>query len=91
MHIHQAGGPVDDGALLRLSFRNQELGWPATDYTRWWRDCDMRATYRYHHRMLRLLQQRRPPNRWLVKAPWHNFHLDARGRAPTVHHDHRTR
>jgi hypothetical protein len=76
MHIHDAGGPVDDGALLRLSFRNQELGLPAYEYTRWWRDCDMRATYAYHHRMLRLLQHRRPPHRWLIKAPWHNFHLE---------------
>jgi Sulfotransferase family len=76
MHIHEAGGPVDDAALLRLSFRNQELGLPAFEYTRWWRDCDMRATYAYHHRMLRLLQHRRPPHRWLIKAPWHNFHLD---------------
>jgi hypothetical protein len=26
--------------------------------------------------MLRLMQRHRPPNRWLIKAPWHNFHLD---------------
>ncbi|RVT89745.1 sulfotransferase [Sphingomonas crocodyli] len=76
-HIHQASGPVDDAALLRLSFRNQELGWPAWDYTRWWRDCDMAGTYAYHARALKLLQHDRPPNRWLIKAPWHNFHLDA--------------
>jgi hypothetical protein len=76
MHIHDAGGPVDDAALLRLSFRNQELGVPAFDYSRWWRDCDMTEAYAYHHRMLGLLQSRRPPNRWLIKAPWHNFHLD---------------
>jgi hypothetical protein len=76
MHIHQAGGPVDDASLLRLGGRNQELGLPAFDYTRWWRDCDMSQTYRYHHRMLRLMQRHRPPNRWLIKAPWHNFHLD---------------
>jgi hypothetical protein len=75
-HIHDAGGPVDDAALLRLGFRNQELGIPAFGYTRWWRNCDMTATYAYHHKMLRFLQHRRPPHRWLIKAPWHNFHLD---------------
>jgi hypothetical protein len=75
-HIHDAGGPVDDAALLRLGFRNQELGVPAFEYTRWWRDCEMAATYEYHHKMLRFLQQSRPPTRWLIKAPWHNFHLD---------------
>jgi len=76
-HIQEAGGPVDDAALLRLDFRNQELGWPAWSYTRWWRDCEMSTAYAYHARTLKLLQSRRPPNRWLVKAPWHNFHLDA--------------
>ena len=75
-HIHDAGGPVDDASLLRLGFRNQELGIPAFEYTQWWRDCDMTATYAYHHKMLRFLQQQRPPHRWLIKAPWHNFHLD---------------
>lgn len=75
-HIQEAGGPVDDAALLRLDFHNQELGWPAWNYTRWWRDCDMSTAYAYHARTLKLLQSRRPPKRWLVKAPWHNFHLN---------------
>ena len=77
VHIHEAGGPVDDAALLRLDFRNQELGWPAWSYTRWWRTCDMTSAYAYHARTLKLLQSRRPPQRWMVKAPWHNFHVDA--------------
>ena len=76
LHIAEAGGPVDDQALLRLNFHNQELGWPAWSYTRWWRDCDMTSTYAYHERVLKLLQSKRPPNRWLVKAPWHNFHIE---------------
>ena len=80
VHIEEAGGPVDDAALLRLNFHNQELGWPAWPYTRWWRDCDMTSTYAYHARVLKLLQSRRPPNRWMVKAPWHNFHIDALAR-----------
>ena len=80
VHIQEAGGPVDDAALLRLDFRNQELGWPAWPYTRWWRGCDMTTAYAYHARVLKLLQSRRPPNRWMVKAPWHNFHIDALAR-----------
>jgi hypothetical protein len=76
LHIAEAGGPVDDAALLRLDFRNQELGWPAESYTRWWRGCDMTTAYAYHARVLKLLQSRRPPNRWMVKAPWHNFHIE---------------
>ena len=80
LHIHEAGGPVDDAALLRLDFHNQELGWPAASYTRWWRDSDMSSAYAYHERVLKLLQSRRPPNRWLVKAPWHNFHIESLAR-----------
>jgi len=76
LHIAEAGGPVDDSDVLRLDFRNQELGWPASAYTRWWRDCDMSTAYAYHARLLKLLQSRWPPRRWLVKAPWHNFHID---------------
>lgn len=80
LHIAEAGGPVDDAALLRLDFRNQELGWPAVTYTRWWRGCDMTSAYAYHARVLKLLQSRRPPNRWMVKAPWHNFHIETLAR-----------
>jgi hypothetical protein len=80
LHIAEAGGPVDDAALLRLDFRNQELGWPAEAYTRWWRDCDMTSAYAYHARVLKLLQSRRAPNRWMVKAPWHNFHIETLAR-----------
>lgn len=76
VHIHEAGGPVDDAALLRLAFRNQELGWPAWPYTRWWRTCDMSSAYAYHARVLKLLQSQRAPQRWMVKAPWHNFHVE---------------
>lgn len=75
-HIQRAGGPVDDVALLQLSFRNQDLAFGVPNYTRWWRDCDMMGAYAYHARILRLLQHRRPPNHWMIKAPWHNFHLD---------------
>jgi len=30
--------------------------------------------------VLKLLQSRRPPNRWMVKAPWHNFHIETLAR-----------
>jgi len=34
-------------------------------------------TYRYHRRVVKLLQSQRPPNLWLFKAPHHMFHLEA--------------
>lgn len=75
-NIHDAGGPYEDGALVRLSFGGQDQAWPVYDYTRWWRDRGQEQTFAYHQRTLRALQSRRPPNRWLVKAPWYSLHLD---------------
>jgi Sulfotransferase family len=75
-HITELDGPVDDNAILGLDFHNQELGLPLPTYTRWWRTASLKSTYAYHERVLRLLHANRPPRRWLVKAPYHNFHLD---------------
>lgn len=75
-HISDPDGPMDDNMILGLDFHNQELGLPLPSYTRWWRRADLTTTYAYHERVLRLLHTGRPPYRWLVKAPYHNFHLD---------------
>ncbi|HUJ65162.1 MAG TPA: sulfotransferase [Acidimicrobiales bacterium] len=75
-HISEVDGPVDDGTILGLDFHNQELGYPLRSYTTWWRSSSLKTTYSYHERVLRLLHTARPPRRWLVKAPYHNFHLD---------------
>ena len=40
-------------------------------------DCDYGPAYRYHHRVLKLLQWHRPPNRWRLKTPAHMFAIDA--------------
>jgi hypothetical protein len=74
-HISDVDGPVDDLTILGLDFHNQELGLPVPSYTRWWRGSDLSSTYAYHERVLRMLHADRPPHRWLVKAPYHNFHL----------------
>jgi hypothetical protein len=75
-HISEVDGPVDDGSVLALDFHNQELGYPLPAYTTWWRSASLKTTYGYHERVLRMLHADRPPERWLVKAPYHNFHLD---------------
>ncbi len=75
-HISGVDGPVDDLTILGLDFHNQELGYPLPTYTEWWRSSSLKTTYAYHERVLRLLHTGRPPRRWLVKAPYHNFHLD---------------
>ena len=43
----------------------------------WVVDCDMRGTYEYHRRVLRLLQWHCPPRLWHLKTPVHMFALDA--------------
>jgi hypothetical protein len=75
-HIATVDGPIEDGPALALDFHHQELGLPLPTYTRWWRTSDTTTTYAYHDRVLRLLHSRRPPYRWLLKAPSFCFHLD---------------
>lgn len=76
-HIYEVDTTVEDTEVLGLQFRAQQYTLPVFGYHRWWRDTDMRSTYAYHRRVALLLQSRRPPNRWLFKAPHHKFHLEA--------------
>jgi hypothetical protein len=45
-------------------------------YMDWVTECDMRITYEYHRRVLRLLQWHCPPRLWHLKTPVHMFALD---------------
>jgi hypothetical protein len=76
-HISSVDGPIEDGQLLGLHFHSQELGLPVPAYTRWWRTADMRSTFSYHERTLRLLHAHRPPQLWLIKGPAYLFHLES--------------
>ena len=46
-------------------------------YTEWLLQCDMEPAYRYHRRVLKLLQWRCPPDRWWLKSPAHMLSIDA--------------
>ena len=48
-------------------------------YSSWLLQCDMEPAYRYHRRVLKLLQWRCPPERWWLKTPAHML-LDRRAR-----------
>ncbi|VWX54693.1 sulfotransferase [Novosphingobium sp. 9U] len=50
-------------------------------YAEWLLNADMRATYAYHKRALKLLQWREPRRPWRLKAPSHLLYLDALDRA----------
>ena len=46
-------------------------------YSSWLLECDMEPAYRYHQRVLKLLQWRCPPDRWWLKTPAHMLSIDA--------------
>ncbi len=79
MHEDTPTGPTEHQDLLGMSFRtNHFLGmaW-LPDYACWWQGCDMVDAYRYHRRVLKLLQWRCPPTSWHLKSPSDSFALAA--------------
>ncbi len=64
---------------MGMSFRTVHFDGSARvpSYMAWVTDCDMRGTYEYHRRVLRLLQWHCPPRLWHLKTPVHMFALDA--------------
>jgi len=65
--------------LLGMSFRTVHFDGfgHVPSYLSWVTECDMRGTYRYHRRVLQLLQWHCPPRLWHLKTPVHMFALDA--------------
>jgi hypothetical protein len=79
MHHSEATTATECQDLLGMTFRTAHFDGFARvpSYMAWVIDCDMRATYRYHRRVLRLLQWHCPPRLWHLKTPVHMFALDA--------------
>ncbi|HEV7421088.1 MAG TPA: sulfotransferase [Mycobacterium sp.] len=65
--------------LMGMSFRTFHFDGVVRvpGYLSWLLGCDMRETYTYHRRVLKLLQWHCPPNLWHLKTPVHMFALDA--------------
>lgn len=74
-----ATGPQECILLMAFDFRSQVYEGMALlpSYTEWLLSCDMEPAYRYHERVLRLLQWRCPPTRWWLKSPAHMTSIDA--------------
>ncbi len=79
MHHEEATTPTECQDLLGMSFRTVHFDGfgRVPSYLSWVTECDMRGTYRYHRRVLRLLQWHCPPHLWHLKTPVHMFALDA--------------
>jgi hypothetical protein len=74
-----ATGPQECLLLMALDFRSLIFEGMASvpTYTSWLLRCDMVPAYRYHRRVLKLLQWRCPPNRWWLKSPAHMLSIDS--------------
>jgi hypothetical protein len=65
--------------LMGMSFRTFHFDGVVRvpGYLAWLMNCDMRETYTFHRRVLKLLQWHCPPTLWHLKTPVHVFALDA--------------
>jgi hypothetical protein len=79
LHFTTATGPTECQDLLGMDFRTAHFDGMAhvPSYRRWVLECDMTSAYRYHRRVLRLLQWHCPPRLWHLKTPVHMLALDA--------------
>ncbi|MDT5258689.1 MAG: hypothetical protein QOD10_3769 [Mycobacterium sp.] len=71
--------PTECQDLMGMSFRTFHFDGAvrAPRYLAWLMHCDMRETYTFHRRVLKLLQWHCPPVLWHLKTPVHMFALDA--------------
>jgi hypothetical protein len=74
-----ADGPQECLIPMAFDFRSLMFEGMAfvPGYTAWLLQCDMTPAYRYHERVLKLLQWRCPPERWWLKTPAHMLSIDA--------------
>jgi hypothetical protein len=74
-----ATGPQECILIMAFEFRSQVFEGMARipTYSEWLLACDMEPAYRYHKRVLKLLQWRCPPTRWWLKTPSHMHAITA--------------
>ncbi len=74
-----ADGPQECLLPMALDFRSLMFDGMAhvPTYCSWLLQADLVPAYRYHERVLKLLQWRCPPDRWWLKSPAHMLSIDA--------------
>lgn len=74
-----AQGPGECLGLLRYHFQSVAFcgSFKIPSYADWLFAADMEPAYRYHRRLLKLLQWKTPPNRWRLRTPAHMLAIDA--------------
>lgn len=78
MHEMGAEIPCECGMLTAHTFVSDHIAAliQSPSYHSWLAEADMEPVYRYHKRLLQVLQWRRPAQHWLLKAPAHLSHLE---------------
>jgi len=73
-------GPVECYEIFYMTFdyAHYDMFVHCPSYTEWYLDAahDHSASYRYHKRVLKLLQWRSPPKRWCLKMPSHSLAIE---------------
>ncbi|MCR9105956.1 MAG: sulfotransferase [Gammaproteobacteria bacterium] len=78
MHEMRGDLPAECGLLMAPTFisdHNASLH-QTPSYSAWLAQADYLPVYQYHKSLLQLLQWKNPRQRWLLKAPEHQVHLE---------------
>jgi hypothetical protein len=78
-HFTPIDGPEECFFLLENDFVSSTMfnTYMAYDYADWLLEQDLRPTYRFFRKQLQVLSHRDPERRWVLKCPFHLWHLDA--------------
>ncbi|MCB1706176.1 MAG: sulfotransferase [Halioglobus sp.] len=78
MHEMRGDIPAECGLLMAGTFISDHCAslHQTNSYSAWCLAADFTPVYKYHKRVLQILQWKNPRKRWLLKAPEHQVHLD---------------
>jgi hypothetical protein len=78
MHEMRGDIPAECGLLMAGIFISDHIAslHQASSYGAWCARADFLPVYEYHKTILQILQWKNPRQRWLLKAPEHQVHLD---------------
>ncbi|WP_101759794.1 sulfotransferase [Oceanicoccus sp. KOV_DT_Chl] len=78
MHEMRGDIPAECGLLMAATFISDHIAslHQTPSYSAYCLQADFEPVYRYHKKILQILQWKNPRQRWLLKAPEHQVHLD---------------
>ena len=78
MHEMRGDIPAECGLLMAGTFISDHIQslHQTPSYSAWCAQADYEPVYQYHRDILKILQWKNPRQRWLLKAPEHQIHLE---------------